>query len=147
MVHHINENTSEYTTPESTTSAQDASQAGTSTNNHLVRVPTRVVRPRPNTYDPQSFSDTSPRRNITFNFPSISDDEKQEETQNITSLRNTSVDVSSPTRTILDNTQSIKTTQNITRSMYDPSSLPSTFKYPNKTIRSENRNNQQTFSR
>ena len=75
MVHHINENTSEYTTPESTTSAQDASQAGTSTNNHIIRIPTRVVSPRPNTYDPQSYSDTSPRRNITFNFPSNSDDE------------------------------------------------------------------------
>ena len=147
MVHHINENTSEYTTPESTTSAQDASQAGTSTNNYLVRVPTRVVSPRPNTYDPQSYSDTSPRRNITFNFPSLSDDEMQEETQNITSFRNTSVDVSSPTRTILDNTQNINTTQNITRSMYDPPSLPSTFKYPNKTIRSENNNIQQTSSR
>ena len=141
MVHHIHENTSEYTTPESTTSAQDASQAGTSTNNHLVRVPTRVVSPRPNTYDPQSYSDTSPRSNITFNFLSNSDDEIQEETQNITSFRNTSVDVSSPTRTILDNTQNIKTTQILTRSMYDPPSLPSTFKYPNKTIRSENNNN------
>ena len=52
MVPHIKENTSEYTTPESTTSAQDASQAGTSANNHLVRVPTRVVSSRPNTYDP-----------------------------------------------------------------------------------------------
>ena len=147
MVHHINENTSEYTTLESTTSAQDASQAETSTNNHLVRVPTRVVSPRPNTYDPQSYSDTSPRRNITFNFPSNPDDEIQEETQNITPFRNTSVDVSSPTRTILDNTPNINTTQSITRSMYDPPSLPSTFKYPNKTIRSENNNNQQTSSR
>ena len=104
MVHHMKENTSKYTTPESTTSAQDASQAETSTNNHLVRVPTRVVSPRPNTYDPQSFSDTSPRRNITFNFPSNSDDEIQDETQKITSFRITSLDVSSPTRTILDNT-------------------------------------------
>ena len=43
MVYPINEHTSEYTTPESTTSAQDASQAVTSTNNHLVRVPTRVL--------------------------------------------------------------------------------------------------------
>ena len=128
MVHHINENTSEYTTPEYTTSAQDASQAGTSTNNHLVRVPTRVVSPRPNTHDPQSYSDTSPRRNITFNIPSNSDDERQEETQNKTSFRNTSVDVLSPTRTILDIKQNINTTQNITRSMYDPPSLPSTFK-------------------
>ena len=147
IVHHKNQNTSEYTTPESTTSAQDASQGGTSKNNHLVRVPTRVVSPRPNTYDPQSYSDISPRRNITFNFPSNSDDEIQVQTQNITSFRNTSVDVPSPTRTILDNTQNINTTQNITRSMYDPSSLPSIFKYPNKTIRSENNNNQQTYSR
>ena len=81
--------TSEYTTPESTTSAHDASQIGTSTNNQFVRVPTKVVSPRPNTYDPQSYSDTSPRRNITFNFPSNSDDEIQDETQKITSLRNT----------------------------------------------------------
>ena len=109
MVHHINENTSEYITPEPTTSAQDASQAGTSTNNHLVRVPTRVVSPRPNTYDSQSYSDTSPRRNLTFNFPSNSDDEIQEETQNLTSFRNFSFDVSSPTRTILDNTQNKNT--------------------------------------
>ena len=65
----------------------------------------------------------------------------------ITSFRNTSVDVSSPTRTNLDNTQNINTTQNTTRSTYDHPSLPSTFKYPNKTIRSENNNNQQTCSR
>ena len=139
--------TSEYSTPESTTSAQDASQTGTSTNNQIVRVPTRVVSPRPNAYNPQSYSDTSPRRIINFNFPSNSDDEIQDETQNITSLRNTSVEVSSPTRTILDTTQNINTTQNITRSMYHPPSLPSTFKYPNKTIRSEDNNNQQTSSR
>ena len=89
LVNHIKENnTSEYVTPESTTSAQDASQTGTSTNNHFVRVPTRVVSPRPNTYNPQSYSDTSPRRIITFNFPSNSDDEIQDETQNITSFRN-----------------------------------------------------------
>ena len=31
--------------------------------------------------------------------------------------------------------------------MYDPPSLPSTFEYPNKTIRSEDNNNQQTSSR
>ena len=147
MVHHINENISEYTTPESTTPAQDASQAGTSTNNHLVRVPTRVVSPRQNTYDPQSYSDTSPRRNITFNFSSNSDDEIQDKTQNITSFRNTSVNVSSPTRTVLDNTQNINTAQNTTRSMYDPPSLPSIFKNPKKTIRSENNNFQQTSSR
>ena len=91
IVHHINENnTSEYTTPE-------------------------------------SYSDTSPRRNITFNFPSNSDDEIQDETQNITSFRDTSVDVSSPTKTILDATQNINTTQNITRSMYDPPPLHHSF--------------------
>ena len=90
---------------------------------------------------------SSPRRNITFNFPSNTDDEIQDETQNITSFRNTSVDVSSPTRTILDNTLKIKTTQNTIRSMYDPPSFSSIFKYPNKTIRSENSNNQQTSSR
>ena len=146
MVRPINENTSEYITPESTTSAQDASQAGISTNNHLVRVPTRVVSPRQNTYDPQSYSDTSPRRNITINFSSNSDDEIQDETQNITSIRNTSVNVSSPTRTVLDNTQNINTAQNTTRSMSDPPSLPSLFKNPNKTIRFENDNNQQTSS-
>ena len=107
IVHHINENNiSEYTTPESTTTAQ----TGTSTNNQVVRVPTTVVSPRPNTNNPQSYSDSSPRRIITFNFPSDSDDEIQDETQNITSLRNTSVDVSSPTRTILDNTRVINTT-------------------------------------
>ena len=105
------------------------------------------MSPRPDTYDPQPYSDTSPRRNFTFNFPSNSDDEIQDKIQNVTSFRNTSVDVSSPTRTILDNTQIINTTQYITRSMYDPPSLPSTFKHPNKTIRSENNNNQQTSSR
>ena len=106
------------------------------------------MSPRPNKYDPQPYSDTSPRRNITFNFPSNSDDEIQDETQNVTSFRNQpSVDVSSPTRTILDDTQNINTTKNITRSLYDPPSLPSTFKYPNKTIRSKNNNNQQTSSR
>ena len=116
IIHHINENnTSEYTTPESTTSAQDASQIGTSTNNHFVRVPTRVVSPRPNTYNPESYSDTSPRRIFTLDFPSNSDDDEiQNETQNIISFRNTSVDVSSPTRTILNTTQKINTTQNIT---------------------------------
>ena len=135
IVYRINENnTSEYTTPDSTTSAQDASQTGTSTKNQLVRVPTRVVSPRPNTNNPQSYSVTSPRRNITLNFPSNSDDEIQDETQIITSLRNTSVNVSSPTRTILDTTQNINTRQNIFRSMYDRPSLPSTFKYPAKQI-------------
>ena len=142
IVHHINENnTSEYTTPESTTSAQDASQTWTSTNNQFIRVPARVFSPRQDTYGPQLYSDTSPRRNINFNFPSNSDEEIQDEAQNTTSIRITSVNVSSPTRTISN------TTQSITRSIYDPPSLPSTFKYPNKTLRSEDKNNQQTSSR
>ena len=94
IVHHINENnTSEYITPESTTSAQDASQTGTSTSGHFIRVPTRVVSPRQDTYDPHLYADTSPRRKITFNFPSNSDEEIQDETQSIISIRNTSVNV------------------------------------------------------
>ena len=137
IVRHINEfNASAYTTPESTTSAQDSSQTGTSTNNQFVGIPTRIVSPRQDTHNPQSHLDTPARRNITFNFPSHSDEEEQDETQNKTSTRNTSVNVLSPTRTISNNTQ------NITRSIYDTPSLPSTFKYPNKTIQSgNNRNN------
>ena len=58
---HMNENNaSEYTNPESTTSAQNASQTGTSTNTHFVRIPTRIVSPRQNTHDPQPYLDTSP---------------------------------------------------------------------------------------
>ena len=136
VVHHRNENnTSEYTTPESTTSAQVVSQTGTSTNNQFVRFPTRVVSSRPNTYDPQSYSDTSPRRNLTFNFPSNSDDEIQDETQNTTSLRSTAINVSSPTRTIYNHTL------NTTRSRYDPQSIPSAFQQSNITIQSENNHN------
>ena len=142
LVLHINENkASEFTTSESTTSAQDASQTGTSKNNQFVRNPTRIVSTRQDTNDPKSYLDTSPRRYITFNFPPRSDEEVQDETQNITSIRDTSVIVLSPTRTISINTQ------NITRSIYDPPSLPSTFKYPNKTIQPEkNHNNYQQTS-
>ena len=103
IVHYIKENSaSEYTTPESTTSAQDTSQTGTSTNTQFVRIPIRIVSPRQDTHDAQSYSD----------------EEVQDENQNITSIRDTSVNVSSPTRTFSNNTQ------NITRSIYDPS-LPS----------------------
>ena len=110
IVRHIYENNaSEYTTPESTTLAQDASQTGTSTNTQFVRIPTRIVSPRPNTHDPQSYLDTSPRRNLTLNFPSHSDEEVQDETQNITFIRDTSVNVLSPTRTISCNTQKMHT--------------------------------------
>ena len=69
MVFNINENNaSEYTTPESTTSAQNASQAETSTTNQFVRVSTRIVSPRQNTHNSQSSSDTSPNRYITLLF-------------------------------------------------------------------------------
>ena len=90
IVHHINENNaSEYTTPESTTSIQNRSQTGTSTNTHFVRIPTRIVSPRQNTHDPQSYIDTSPHRNITFNLPTHPDEIVQDETQNVTSNRDT----------------------------------------------------------
>ena len=83
----INENNaSEYTTPESTTS-----QTETSTTTQFVRNPTRIVSPGPNTHDPQSYLYTSPHRNITFNLPLHSDEVVQDETQNITSIRDTSV--------------------------------------------------------
>ena len=134
----INENNaSEYTTPESTTS-----QTETSTTTQFVRNPTRIVSPRQNTHDPQSYLDTSPHRNITFNLPPHSDEVGKYETQNITSIRDTSVNVLSPTRTISNNTR------NITRSIYDPPPLPSAFTHSNKTIQPENNrnNNQQTSS-
>ena len=57
----INENNaSEYTTPESTTSAQNASQTETSATTQFVRIPTRIVSPRQNTHDSQLYSNTSP---------------------------------------------------------------------------------------
>ena len=46
MVLNINENNaSEYTTLESTTTAQNATQAETSATNQFVRIPTRIVSP------------------------------------------------------------------------------------------------------
>ena len=81
-LHINNNNASEYTTPESTTSAQNASQTETSTTTQFVRIPTRIVSPRSNTHDPQSSLDTSPHRNITFNLPLLSDEVVQDETQN-----------------------------------------------------------------
>ena len=51
MTLNINENSaSEYTTPESLTSAQKASQIETSATTQFVRIPTRIVSPRQNTY-------------------------------------------------------------------------------------------------
>ena len=143
IVLHINENNaSEYTTPESTTSARNASHTETSTTSQVVRIPTRVVSSRQNTHDPQSYLDTSSYRNITFNFPTHSDEVVQDRTQNLTSTRDTSVNVLSPTRTLSNNTR------NTTRFIYDPPSIPSAFQQSNKTIQSENNrnNNQETSS-
>ena len=135
-------NASEYITPESTTSAQNASQTGTSTTTQFVRIPTRIVQPRQNTHDPQSYSEKSSHRNITFNFPPHADEVVQDETQNITPIRDTSVNVFSPSRTISNSTR------NITWSIFDTPSIPSVFKHPNKTIQPENNsnNNRQTSS-
>ena len=135
-------NASEYTTPESTTFAQNASQTEISTTSQFVRIPTRIVSPRKNTHDPQSNLDTSPHRNITFNLPTHPDEVVQDESQNITSIRYTSVNVLSRTKIIS------KSTRNTTRSIYDPPSTPSAFQQSNKTIQSENNrnNNQQTSS-
>ena len=109
------------TTPESTTSAKNASKAEISTNSQIVRIPTRVVSPRQDTHDPRSWSDTSSQRNITFNIPTHSDETVEDETQNLTSTHDTSVKVSSPTRTIYNYTR------NTTRSRYDPPTIPSAF--------------------
>ena len=142
IVLYINENNaSEYTTPESTTSAQNASQTEASTISQFVRILTRVVSPRKNTHDPQSYLDISSHRNITFILPTHSDEVIKDKTQKITSTRDTSVNVLSPTRTTFN------ITRTSTRSKYDPPSIPSTFQQSNKTIQSENyRNNSQQTS-
>ena len=76
MILNINENNaSEYTTPESTTSVQNASQAETSTTNQFVRFSTRVISPKRNTHNPQSSSYTSPNRYITFTIPRSPEEE------------------------------------------------------------------------
>ena len=149
-------NTSEYNTQESTTSAQNASQAGTSTNaetstnTRSFRIRTRSVSPRHNTLDPQSNLDILQNRNITFNFPPHPDETIhneiqstiQEGTQHINSIRNTSVNVSSPTRTTFNNPRYM------TRSRYDPPSIPSAFQSNRSIQLNENHNdNQPTSSR
>ena len=140
----INENNaSENTTPESIISAQNASQTETSATTQLVRSPTRIVSPRQNTHDRQSNSETFPHRNITSTFPPSPEEAIQDRTQKITSSRDISVKVLSPTITISNNTR------NTTRPVYDPPSVPSVFKYPNKTIQPQNQhnnNNQPTSS-
>ena len=125
-----NYNENEFTTQDSTISTHNPSQAETSTSVHTqsFRFPIRVVNQGQNIHSPQSHSNTSPNRNITFNLPRT--DETRDETHNtshddilITSnAQNTSVNVASPTRTIPDSTRYT------TRSRYDPPSIPSAFR-------------------
>ena len=92
------------------------------------RVPTRVVNQRQITLNPQSHLDTTRNRNITFNLP-YTDETTHDETHDTlpedilttSHAQNTSVNVASPTRTIPDSTR------HITRSRYDPPSIPSAF--------------------
>ena len=127
MVLNTNENNaSEYTTPESTTSAQNASQAEASTTNQFVRISTRVVNLSQNTHNPRSSSDISPNRYKIFSFPPSPEEEIiQDRTQNKTTTRDISVNVLSPTRT--------KNTKNKTRFTYDPPSVPPVFKHSIRT--------------
>ena len=122
-------NTSEYKTQESIISAQNTSQARTSTITRYFRIPTRVVSQTQDTFDPQSNRNTLQNRNITFNLPLYPDENTQnetqdiiqEDTQQINSIRNTSGNVSSPTRTTSNSPRYM------TRSRYDPPSIPSAF--------------------
>ena len=133
-----NYNDNEFTTQESTISTQNASQARTSTSTHTqsFRVPTRAVNQRQNTHNPQSHSNTSPNRNITFNLQ-YTDETTHDETYDTlhedilttSHAQNTSVNVASPTRTIPD--------RYITRSRYDPPSIPSAFR-SDRSISSNN---------
>ena len=74
-------NASEFTTPESIPLAQNTSQTETSLTTKFVRIPTRIVSQRQNTHDPQSYSDTSPHRNITFTIPPSPEEVIQDRTQ------------------------------------------------------------------
>ena len=153
----LNENnTREDNTQESITSAQNASQAGTSTNagtsanTRSFRIRTRSVSPRQNTLDAQPNVDILQHRNITFNFPPHPDEYTQndtqsiiqEDTQHINSIRNTSVNVSSPTRTTFNNPRYM------TRSRFDPPSIPFAFQSNRSIQLNENHgDNQPTSSR
>ena len=88
-------------------------------------------------FDPQPSQNTLQNRNITFNLPHYSEEDTQNETQeNIQnetqdtiqentqhehSIRNTSVNVLSPTRNASNDPRYM------TRSTYDPPSFPSAF--------------------
>ena len=147
----LNENnTNEFNTQESIISAQNTSQAGTSTNTRSFRFPTIVVSQTHNTFDPQSNQNKLQNRNITLNRPLYADentqnetqDMKQEDTQHINSIRNTSVNVSSPTRTTSNSPRYM------TRSRYDPPSIPSAFQSNRSIQLNDNHNdNQPTSSR
>ena len=139
-INKIGNNASEYTTPESKTSAQNASQTETSATPQFIRIPNKIVNPRQTIHNPQSSPNLSPQRYITFELPPSPDDEIQDETQDITSIPNTSVKILSPTRTNADSTREL------TRSIYDPPSVPSVYKHTTRTIQPENirNNNQQT---
>ena len=145
-----NYNDNEFTTQESTISTHHPSQTGTSTSVHTqsFRVPTRVVNQRQTTHSPQSHLATSPNRNITFNFPHTDDthdethDTFQDDILTTSSAQNTSVNVASPTRTNLDYTRYI------TRSRFDPPSIPSAFRSNRSTSSNNNFNaNPQTSNR
>ena len=145
----INDNsTNEYTAQESTISAQNATQAETSTNTRSFRIPTRIVSQSQNTLDPQSNLDTLQNRNITFNLPLHPDETTQNETediiqediQHINSIRNTSVNVSSPTRTTSNSPRYM------TRSRYDPPSIPSAFQSNRSIQLNDNHNDIQPTS-
>ena len=151
-------NTSEYNTQESTISAQNNSQARTSTNTRYFRIPTRVVSQTQDIFDSQPTQNTLQKRNITFNlllYPEENtQNETQENTQNqtqdtikentqhVNSIRNTSVNVSSPTRNISNSPRYM------TRSRYDLPSIPFAFQ-SNRSIQSNDKqnDNQPTFSR
>ena len=143
-------NTNEYNTQESTISAKIASQAGMSTNTRSFRIPIRIVNQRENTFDPQSNQITLQNRNITFNLPLHPDETTQNETQDIIqediqhidSIRNTSVNISSPTTTTSNSPRYM------TRSRYDPPSISSAFQSNRSIQLNDNHNdNQPTSSR
>ena len=112
----------------------------TSTTTQFVRVLTRTINPRQNLPDSQSPLNTSPPRYITVEIPPSPTEEVQNEIQNMTSIPNTSVNVSSPTR------NNPNTSRNIPRSTYDPPLVSSIYKNSNtqqQAITSRT-NNQQT---
>ena len=129
---HENYNENEFPTQESTISTHNPSQTGTSSvHTQSFRAPTRIVDQRRNTRTPQSSLDASPNRNITFFIPNPDEthethdethDTIQDDVLTTSIAQNTSVNVASPTRTILD------PTRYITQSRYDPPSVPSIFR-------------------